>query len=345
MTAITHHIPRVTVLMPVYNGGPYLAEAIDSILGQTYRDFELLVINDGSTDGSAAIIGAYDDPRIRFVENNGNLGLIATLNKGLELAQGEYVARMDCDDVSCPRRLEQQVALLDSDPGIGICGTWLRKFGAVRPKVCRYHTRPALLCCGLLFDSVLAHPTVMLRRRLFRDHGLGYDQTFRHAEDYELWARAGRLFRLGNVPQVLLEYRIHASQVSQLHNPEQLATAGRVRRALIAELGLDPGAEEFDIHQRVSSYAVSGCDCLFQRADDWLCRIREANQRTQRYPEPELSLVLAERLATLLKKMLEKGIVPDRRVFRPRLLRAARIGWHGAALFMLKSLRGEKHHA
>lgn len=345
MSVVSEHTPRVTVLMPVYNGGLYLAEAVGSILGQTFRDLELLVINDGSTDKSADIMATFADPRIRYVENDGNRGLIATLNKGLALAQGEYVARMDCDDISHPRRLERQVALLDGDPAIGICGAWIRKFGAVRPKVCRYHTRPELLRCGLLFDPVLAHPAVMLRRTLFLDNGLNYDPQFKDAEDYELWSRAGKLFRLGNVAEVLLEYRIHRSQISQLYNREQLAAAGRVRRSLLDELGLDPSPEEFDIHQRISTYAVSGCDRLFQRADDWLCRIREANLRVRRYPEPELSLVLAERLATLLKKQLENRIVPDCRAFRPELLRVSRIGWHGIALFMVKSFRGEVHGA
>jgi glycosyltransferase involved in cell wall biosynthesis len=340
VTAASVNTPRVTVLMPVYNGGEHLRTAIGSILAQTFADFELLVINDGSTDDSAAIVRSYNDPRIRLVENNGNLGLIATLNSGLQLARGEYLARMDCDDVSRPYRLEKQVALLDHNPAIGICGAWVRKFGAVPLKVCRYHTSSDLLKCGLLFDSVLAHPAVMLRRNAFIDSGLWYDHAYRHAEDYQLWSQVAKLFRLGNVPEVLLDYRIHPSQVSRAHSPEQLANAGLVRRSLLAELGLDPDEEQFEIQQRISTYSVSGYADLFRSADEWLCRIWEANRRTGCYPEPELSLILAERLVTLLKKMLEKGIMPDRRMFRPQLLKVSGIGWSGAAVFMLRSITG-----
>ncbi|MDD2851997.1 MAG: glycosyltransferase [Desulfuromonadaceae bacterium] len=345
MTTLSNASPRVTVLMPVYNGGEYLRAAIDSILVQTFRDFELLIINDGSTDQSVGIIRSFSDSRIRLVENDGNLGLISTLNNGLRLARGEYVARMDCDDLSRPRRLEKQVALLDANPAMGVCGSWVRKFGVVTDKVCRYHTDSGLLACGLIFDPVLAHPTVMLCRRIFLDQGLEYDPEYRHAEDYNLWVRAARLCEFGNIPEVLLDYRVHTSQVSQVNNPEQRANAGRVRCSLLAELGLDPSKEEFDIHQRISTSTVSGCEYLFRHSDDWLCRIWEANRDTQRYCESELSLVLAERLVTLLKKMLENRVALEFRMFRPRLLNITGIGWVGIGRFILQSIRGEAGRA
>jgi glycosyltransferase involved in cell wall biosynthesis len=123
MTARGPGDPRITVLMPVHNGEPYLDASVRSILGQTYGDFEFLVIDDGSTDGSARILRAYQDPRFRIVENGRNLGVVETLNRGLSLSRGEYVARMDCDDESLPERLERQVSFLDSHPEVGVLGT------------------------------------------------------------------------------------------------------------------------------------------------------------------------------------------------------------------------------
>lgn len=333
------HAPKVTVIMPVHNGELYLRDAVQSILTQTFGDFELLVIDDGSSDGTAGIIAALGDKRVVPIANERNLGLISTLNLGLSVARGEYVARMDCDDMSLPRRLEKQVALMDARPNVGACGTWIRKVGAVKPKTCRYHQSSSLLACGLLFDPTLAHPTVMLRRSVFQDNGLQYDHAFRHAEDYDLWVRAARFCQFANVPEVLLNYRIHPWQVSQLNSLEQADTAGRVRRVLLGELGLAPGAGEFEIHQRISTCSVAGGD-FFRRADDWLCSVYEANRQYHVYPEPELALVLAERLVTLLKKALEQGLFPDMHMIRPRLFRVSGLDWSAVVRFLLRSRRG-----
>ena len=119
---------KATVLMPVYNAEKYVAEAIDSILNQTFNDFEFLIINDGSTDNSLDIIKSYDDPRITIINNETNLGLSHTLNKGIELARGEYIIRMDADDISLSIRLEKQIEFMDSNQHIGICGSWIQTF-------------------------------------------------------------------------------------------------------------------------------------------------------------------------------------------------------------------------
>src|SRR4026207_76576 len=125
--------PRVTVLMPVYNGADYLRQGIDSILRQTCRDFELLVVNDGSTDSSREVLRGYGDPRLIVVENERNLGLVTSLNRGLELARGEFVARMDQDDLALPRRLDKQINFLRKNARVGLCGTWFQTFGAGAP--------------------------------------------------------------------------------------------------------------------------------------------------------------------------------------------------------------------
>ena len=118
--------------MTVHNGEKHLSEAIDGILNQTFKDFEFLVIDDGSTDGSADIIQSYKDVRIRFISNGKNLSVPVSLNMGLNLARGEYIARMDCDDISLPQRLEKQVQFMDANPEVGVCGTWLETFGRIK---------------------------------------------------------------------------------------------------------------------------------------------------------------------------------------------------------------------
>jgi glycosyltransferase involved in cell wall biosynthesis len=319
--------------MPVYNGESFFREAVQSILGQTFTDFELLVINDGSSDRSVEIMDSYHDPRIRLVHNERNLGLIATLNKGLDLARGEYIARMDCDDLSHPKRLEKQVAFLEAHADVSLCGTWIRKFGIGKDKICRYHTDPLLLVCGLFFDSVLAHPTVMFRKSMFVEIGLTYDVAYRHAEDYELWVRASKFHKLGTIAEVLLDYRIHPAQVSSEFNAGQRESAGRVRLSLLHNLGLEPEAVQFEIHQRIGNYLVNGDRHFFEKADEWLCILKDANDRCKVYPEPHFSAVLTERLVTLLKKMLEQKVFPKRLVVAPRLFRKTGMGWGFVARF------------
>lgn len=333
-------VPKVTVLMPVYNGERYLRDAVTSILDQTFQDFELLILNDGSRDGSREIIESFGDSRIVSVDNGKNLGLIATLNKGLILAKGDYVARMDCDDLSRPERLARQVRYLEDHPDVALCGAWIRKFGLGKDKICRYHGDPLLLACGLLFDSVLAHPTVMLRKRMFIDSGLFYDVAYKHAEDYELWVKTSRCYKLGTIAEVLLDYRVHPEQVSSAFKTGQLQSAGRVRLSLLKSLGLEPSAEQLEIHQRVGNYLVNGDSCFFEKADEWLCMLKDANDSCKIYPEPQFSTVLTERLVTLLKKMLEQKVIPKGVPTSPRLFKKTGLGW-GFALRFFFQLRRE----
>lgn len=212
---MTDRPPRVTVLMPVYNGERFLRGALESILSQTFTDFEFLIIDDGSTDQSAEIVRTYNDSRIRLVQNESNLKLTASLNRGLSLARGEYIARMDADDVCMPERLEKQVRFLDENQHVDILGTdvemidhagalWLgskpfrlpRKHGAIR--------------WMLYFVCPIYHPTVMMRRTVM-DSLDGYSLDFPYAEDYDLWLRAAAQVQIGNVPDILLKLRIHES--------------------------------------------------------------------------------------------------------------------------------------
>ena len=331
--------PRVTVLMPVYNGEEHLREAIESILGQTFTDFEFLIVDDGSTDRSVEVVGAYRDSRIRLVRNEANVGLIATLNRGLDLAGGEFVCRMDQDDISLPERIARQAAFLDAHPGVGACGAWFRKFGAGREKVVRWETEPDGIRCGLLFDSMLGHPTVMLRRELFDRSGLRYDPAYKNAEDYELWVRVAEQCELANLGEVLLHYRVHPAQITQRASAGQRETAGKVRLALLRKMGIDPSPEEFAIHQAVSTCVCGGIDDLFPKAEEWLCRLKDANDRARIYPEPAFSRVLVERWLTFCKKAVQQGHLSPKVVYFPKLLRKSGVGSGYVLNYLVRNLR------
>lgn len=219
--------PVITVLMPVHNGAAFVEEAIDSILLQSFKNFELLIIDDGSTDETPAILERYtrSDPRIR-IERHDAQGLVPTLNRGIKLARGEWIARMDADDIALPGRLEKQLEQLQC-VGADFCGGAVECFGDWKT-IWRYPQSHNACEAQLLFDVPFAHPAVMGRRAAFAD--LGYDPKFVHCEDYDIWQRAwAKGYRFSNIPYVILRYRVHQKQVSMKKQKDQREKAKAVR--------------------------------------------------------------------------------------------------------------------
>lgn len=255
--------PRVTVLMTVYNGLPYLPAAIESVLRQTFADFELLLIDDASTDGSVACVRAYADPRIRLVVNERNGGQARALNQGLQLARGAYIARLDQDDVCLPERLQRQVAWLDRRPEVVAVGTWQCWIGpdgrrrGLEPGVRDLRTGDfgAVLGALLTCATPVAHPTVMYRREAVAAVQ-GYDETFAPSEDYELWCRlAARRQALAVLPQPLVMVRIHGGQQSVTKAALQQANVRRAHERLVAACGGGPVSGEISQLLRLESFA------------------------------------------------------------------------------------------
>jgi glycosyltransferase involved in cell wall biosynthesis len=301
--------PRVSFLMAVYDGETYLEEAIQSVLDQTFTDFEFIVINDGSTDGTAKIIERYrrQDDRICAHEQP-HRGLVASLNRGLDLACGEYVARMDSDDISVPKRAAKQVAFMDAHPEVGICGTWIETFGSGGAVARRYPADDATIRSWLLFESVLAHPSIMMRRELLVKTGLSYDAGSVHAEDYDLWVRAARHMALANIPEVLLRYRLHSQQVVQKHEAEKLASARLVRLAQLEYLGIQPTKEELALHQALCAWQFQATSDFINASLAWLHKLKAANDVAGIYPAPVLLRVLGQRWSALCATATPLGL-------------------------------------
>ncbi len=230
--------PLVSVILPVYNGERYLRESIESILTQTFRDYELVIVDDGSTDATAALLDTYTDPRIVRLTNPTNIGLIGSLNRALKLVRGTYIARMDADDISLPNRLEQQVEFLDNNPEIGIVGTRLQvidSFGKVRESVPdKRPISPQVIHWMMFFGCMVTHATMMSRREVLDALG-SYDPAFEHAEDYELFLRASFITRMANLPEALYQVREHDQRVSAVYSSAQQESSNRaVQKALSA---------------------------------------------------------------------------------------------------------------
>jgi glycosyltransferase involved in cell wall biosynthesis len=228
---------RVSVLMPAYNAEKYITEAIDSILAQTFSDFEFIIINDGSTDKTPEIVRSYKDSRIVFVDNTKNQGLIAVLNQGLDICRGEYVARMDSDDISMPERFTKQVAYLDAHPDVGICGTLYTNFGAVKESTATQLISPRAL--DFVRGCRFCHASVMLRKAMFDQYGLRYNPDYIACEDYELWTRAIRYMKAHNIQESLLRYRISDISISSTKKQLMTDNSHRVRQNMLDFLTTD----------------------------------------------------------------------------------------------------------
>ena len=230
--------PKVTVLMSVYNGEKYLKEAIESILNQTFRDFEFIIINDGSTDSTSAILTRYQqkDARIRIYSQE-NQGLVASLNRGCQLARGEYIARMDADDISLPERLAKQVAYMEANTEVGVLGTWMECINAkgIPHRKVRTPTTPSLIRWYLLFGCCMVHSSILMRRDVIEQVGF-YRSEALHVEDYDLWTRASLITELANLPEIQLRYRVCEDSISSQHAQTQTENAIKIMHSAITGL-------------------------------------------------------------------------------------------------------------
>jgi glycosyltransferase involved in cell wall biosynthesis len=223
----------ISVVMPVYNGEKYLKEAIESILNQTYRDFEFIILNDGSTDKTEDIILSYNDPRIRYVKNKTNLQIVKALNKGIKLSCGKYIARMDADDISLPNRLEKQVSFLEKHKEIGVLGSSVQTIDAfgIPINTLNFPETHVLIKWFLCFYCPVAHPATMLRRNILDFNP--YQERPKHAEDYDLWTRLIWNTKVANLPDVLLQLRKHNKNISVSHLCEQMKNSAVISQQMI----------------------------------------------------------------------------------------------------------------
>lgn len=280
--------PLVTVLMPVHNGAAYLSDAIASIIRQSFDDFELLIVDDASTDASAQIIHSFCDPRIRLVQSHERIRICRALNLGLEQARGKYIARMDADDISHKYRLATQVRFMEQCSEIGMCGTWARRIKA--DKLIQHYRRPSgyeNIRAYALFDNPFIHASMMIRRQALEQNHLHYDETFVTAQDYDLWSRTFNYFPSENLRRTLLDSREHDQSVTHNAASDTDENACRIARRFLAELGLMPNEEEIRFHRQLGTirWPVSPDYTTIIRAENWLLSLIVRN-RHFRFFEP-----------------------------------------------------------
>jgi len=270
--------PLVTVMIPVHNGEKYIKFAIESILSQTYKDFELLIINDASNDQTVKIINSFKDARIRLIHNSKQLGLSAVRQKGVLEARGSLIAFLDCDDIAYPERLKIQLNFLRRNPNIVMVGTWVRVIdskGNDTGRIWRHATSPDVIPSILLFRNCFTQSSVMIRKSIlaneeFREH-------YNVAPDYDLWVRLSMKYKLANIPQVLTAYRLHQYNMSIFIEKSLKECNLAIYRNQIIRLKIIPNQDELTVHASFEaqySFTLSQLD----KSERWLIKLLRGNE-------------------------------------------------------------------
>lgn len=294
----------VSVILPVYNAEKYIYDAISSILNQSFKNFELLIINDGSTDGSLKIIEQFNDDRITLINNETNLQLINTLNKGIALSKGEYIARMDADDICHIDRLKKQVAFMESNPDYILCGSWANIIdldGSKKGTIKRIDQHD-LLKVNMLFTTPFIHPTVLLRSNVFTKERYSLDAL--HCEDLELWMRISEKYggKFYNIPEYLLNYRIHNSNISVEHSEFQKNHRKNIIRSFVEGFVGSVTENELALHFLLFESPEVISSTTFKELKMWIRKLLATNSRTGVYSQLALKSLLLSRWLLLCVK-------------------------------------------
>jgi glycosyltransferase involved in cell wall biosynthesis len=292
----THNDPRVSVVIPVFNREGYVGAAIESVLAQTFTDFEVLVIDDGSTDRSRDMVQSYRDPRVRLVCHERNQGIPKTRNTGIDTARGIYLAFLDSDDIAYPTRLAKQATFLDRHPDHAAVGAWVDWMDATgRPlgRVKRWPTTAQEVAAQRLFWQGIENTASMARTAVLREYR--HDERFAVSEDFELWARIASDHRIANLPEVLVRRRAHDQQTNKgKDEPTRRYRLAIYARQLTA-LGVPFEAADLDRHyllRRMRKLGFAPDREYLDWAEAWLLALQTANARAACYPEPSFSHLL-----------------------------------------------------
>lgn len=299
--------PQLSVVLPCYNAAAFLQEAIDSVLKQTFADFELIIIDDGSTDDSAKIISKQNDPRLRILRNEKNQGLIRALNAGMAAAKGKYIARMDADDVSRPERFEKQVSFLEKNPSVGVCGTWMHMIHNKTVYKHRYLASDTIKS-ALVFNNPIVHPSVMMRKAVFENTAHVYSTDYPHGEDYALWISLLDKTNFAVLDEPLIEYRAHAGQVSRKFNSIQRDSVKKAQKIIFDHLGIKANEEEKEIHFSLFLEDYKKTKTYYAAVEKWLLKLVAANERVKFFDNTAFRNICGEWWFRVNRELAPPGI-------------------------------------
>lgn len=303
--------PIISVVMPLYNGRRFLHEAIESVLAQTFYQFELLIIDDGSTDGSQEILKSFVDPRIILLENDQNRGVAFTRNVGIKEARGEFLAWLDCDDIMSPSRLATQYEYLTQHTEIGACGTFIERFGPGGIfRTASPFVKAAEIRALLLFTPAIPNATVMLRISEIRKHEIQYDPKLPVAEDYDFILQCSRHFPMTILPEYLYRYRAVENSLTHQYDADEdrvFQSTKIVHARALSNLGIKANDRDLRIHRILNSDLIFTSQDEYKEAFSWLLRLKKSNDKLGYYDQEVFQVVLANRFYFISKKATRFG--------------------------------------
>ena len=307
--------PKISVIMSIYNEEKYIETSLKSLLNQTFEDFEIIIVDDASTDNTRKLVQGLQDKRIRLICNQENQGLTKNLNKALQYAKGKYIARMDGDDIAFPERFEKQYQYMEKHLETMLISCYTKSFGG-SDLVFALPDNSEVLKIRMLVRPVYAHPGFMIRRELIED-GYQYNEEYHTAQDYEFASRVAEKYKIGLVPEVLLLYRVHKKQISSKAGNQQFNNADKIRKRQLEQLGIQMSETEWQDYQNfVKEVKVNSLDD-FDRVYEVIQNMVRCNEKTKIYDARIMEKTLKRMLYTwVIRNQSMKYILAFPRVCR-----------------------------
>ena len=296
-------LPSLSIIMPAYNAENHISHAIKSILNQTHEDFELIIINDGSTDSTKQIIHSFDDDRIKYTENENNSGIVTSRNKGLKLAVGEYVGMLDADDIAYPEKFKEQITFLEQNKDFGIVGSWAKFIddkGNKLPGNWKLAASPEMIPSIMLFKNYFLQSAVLYRKECISK--FSFKEGFDILEDYLIWLEIIKEYKAWNLQKYLVDYRIHGGSVTKKHAGEKLEKEKEVFQILFKQLGIVATEEEIELHLLIRNDRPITKIKTLKSIEGWLLKILKKNKELKVYNHQMLEKVTFNRWAKVCSK-------------------------------------------
>ncbi len=301
------HKPIVSMVMPVYNRAEYLKKSIQSILNQTFKDFEFIIVNDGSADNSIDIIKSFNDPRIKIFENDKNRGIVYSRNRGLSEAKGEFISMFDSDDIAVPNKLEIQLDFLKNNPDFAMVGSWVRwidEHNNFLKNKWKLTAKPEKIPAIMLFRNYFVQSTVVIRKNAIPDGK--YSEGFDIVEDSKMWFDVALKHKVANIQKYLVYYRVHSGNISDL-NPKHFENSKKLFRYIFKMLDIEPTDEELNIHYLIKNDKKINDIEQLKKVENWLIKIAEANESKVLFDRKILRMVIFNRWLKVLNKSKKTG--------------------------------------
>lgn len=273
-------MPLISVIMSVYNGEDYIKDSIESILNQTFTDYEFIITDDFSSDNTFELLRQYNDPRIKLIKNTSNLGLTKSLNRMVDISRGEFIARMDADDVSHIHRLEKQLYFMRNNPDTGVCGSNIKEYKSDEKHKRKIYFDHEEIKAAILFENPIPHSGAMIRRSVLDEHNIRYNEKFKVIQDYELWQRLVKITRFANLYDVLLEYRKLDSSVTnrslkRSNYREQFLKL--IYQATLDDMGISASESDLSTHMFICSSNINRSHACLLEGEVWLKKLYKRN--------------------------------------------------------------------